>query len=85
MITLYSGQMAAARRSKPVPQLLLKGGSAANDHGPLQTVQCYNRGYDGFDVQVSSKLKVSCLYEGVAFFLYYCEYYSKHITAISVF
>ncbi len=38
-------------RSSPVPQLSCVGGSAAGKFTP-QVVQCYNRGWDGVDVQV---------------------------------
>lgn len=52
VLTLYDGAMTTGRRSSPVPQLKLAGGSAANEIGPLSTVQCYNKGHDGYDVQV---------------------------------
>lgn len=52
VLTLHEGAMTTGRRSSPVPQLKLAGGSAANDLGPLSTIQCYNRGHDGYDVQV---------------------------------
>ena len=52
VLTLRDGQMTTGRRSKPVPQLMFKGGSASSYSAPLDTVQCYNRGHDGYDVQV---------------------------------
>jgi len=50
VITLHSGSMTTGRRSSPVPQLNHKGSSSFNQYLP-STVQCYNRGHDGYDVQ----------------------------------
>lgn len=49
-ITLHRGQKSTGRRSSPVPQLLCVGGTAQGKFSP-STVQCYNRGFDGNDVQ----------------------------------
>jgi len=48
----------AARRSSPVPQLKCVGGSASGRYEP-KTVQCYNRGSDGVDVQWECKADMS--------------------------
>ena len=44
--------MTTAHRSSPIPQLKCLGGSAQCSFTP-QTVQCYNKGSDGYDVQVT--------------------------------
>ncbi|XP_041357590.1 store-operated calcium entry-associated regulatory factor-like [Gigantopelta aegis] len=54
VLTLYSDRMTTGRRSSPVPQLKCVGGSAQNAYIPL-TVQCYNRGFDGYDTQWECK------------------------------
>ena len=53
VITLRAGAMTTGRRSSPVPQLNHKGSSSFNQYLP-STVQCYNRGHDGYDVQVKA-------------------------------
>ena len=52
VLTLHHGQMTTAHRSSPIPQLKCLGGSAQCSFTP-QTVQCYNKGSDGYDVQVT--------------------------------
>ena len=51
VLTLHAGKMTTGRRSSAVPQLKCVGGSAQGAYNP-QVVQCYNRGWDGLDVQV---------------------------------
>lgn len=51
VLTLKAGQMTSGRRSSPVPQLQCVGGSARCAFRP-QVVQCYNKGSDGYDIQV---------------------------------
>lgn len=46
-LTLHAGKKTAGRRSATVPQLNCVGGSARSEPQP-STVQCYNRGDDGF-------------------------------------
>lgn len=46
-LTLHASKMTAGRRSSPVPQLKCVGGRARSEQQP-STVQCYNRGDDGF-------------------------------------
>ncbi|CAL8132530.1 unnamed protein product [Orchesella dallaii] len=60
-LTLYSGAMAAGRRSAPIPQLRCVGGSADCVFEPT-VVQCYNRGGDGFDVQWECKAEMGTGY-----------------------
>ncbi|XP_029647932.1 store-operated calcium entry-associated regulatory factor [Octopus sinensis] len=55
VITLNRGQMTTARRSSPVAQLKCTGGSAGCRSVIPQTVQCYNRGWDGYDIQWECK------------------------------
>ncbi len=57
VLTLRHGQSTTARRSSPIPQLKCVGGSAGCSFTP-QVVQCYNRGSDGYDVQVGTRLLI---------------------------
>lgn len=52
VLTLHRGRYTTARRSSPVPQLQCVGGSAGCGAFVLEVVQCYNRGWDGTDIQV---------------------------------
>ena len=61
VLTLRNGQMTTGRRSSPVPQLNCIGGSAKGQFTP-QVVQCYNRGWDGQDVQWECKSDMDNLY-----------------------
>ena len=61
VLTLRLGQMTTGRRSSPVPQLNCIGGSAKGQFTP-QVVQCYNRGWDGQDVQWECKSDMDNLY-----------------------
>ncbi|XP_055332034.1 store-operated calcium entry-associated regulatory factor-like [Paramacrobiotus metropolitanus] len=54
-LTLHQGKMTAARRTRAVPQLACVGGTAGCSAFVPQTVQCYNRGSDGMDVQWECK------------------------------
>lgn len=60
VITLQQGKMTNSHRTHPVPQLQCVGGTAGCSAFTPRVVQCYNRGSDGYDVQVQS-----------FFFLYY--------------
>jgi hypothetical protein len=53
VLTLYHDKMTAGRRSAGVPQLKCVGGTAGCTTFVPQVVQCYNRGSDGVDVQVT--------------------------------
>lgn len=46
VLTLRKGHKTTARRSKPLHQLMCIGGTARCSYLP-ETVQCYNRGWDG--------------------------------------
>jgi len=54
VLTLKEGKMTTGRRSSPVPQLNCIGGSGRGRHQP-GVVQCYNRGWDGREVQWECK------------------------------
>ena len=58
VLTLYQGKMTTGRRSSPVLQLKCAGGSAGCSAFVPEVVQCYNRGWDGYDAQV-------CLFQGI--------------------
>jgi len=61
VLTLHQGKMTTGRRSSPVPQLNCVGGSAKGLFNP-QVVQCYNRGWDGMDVQWECKTDLDMEY-----------------------
>jgi len=54
VLTLYNGRQTQGRRSSPIPQLKCVGGTAGCSSFVPQVVQCNNRGFDGYDVQVRS-------------------------------
>ncbi|KAL5021942.1 hypothetical protein ScPMuIL_001097 [Solemya velum] len=60
-LTLRHGVSTNARRSSAVPQLKCVGGSASGKFLP-QVVQCYNRGFDGYDVQWECKTDMDNAY-----------------------
>ena len=49
-LTLYNGRMTSGRRSSPVPQITCIGGTARAEYNPM-TIQCTNKGTDGYDIQ----------------------------------
>jgi len=51
VLTLRAGEMTTGRRSSPVPQLSCVGGSGSGRGWEPAVVQCYNRGWDGREVQ----------------------------------
>lgn len=53
-LTLHHGLWTTGRRTRPVPQLQCIGGTAMCKTLP-QTIQCYNRGSDGVDIQWECK------------------------------
>ena len=55
VLTLHEGAMTTGRRSSPVPQLSCVGGSGRGRGHEPRVVQCYNRGWDGRDVQWECK------------------------------
>lgn len=61
-ITLNRGVYTNGRRSAPVPQLQCTGGTANGKYAP-KTVQCYNRGFDGVDVQWECKADMPLDYQ----------------------
>ena len=56
VLTLKPNQWTTGRRTKPVPQLQCVGGYCDAIKG--ETVQCYNRGSDGLDVQWECKSNI---------------------------
>jgi hypothetical protein len=61
VLTLTSGKWTTGRRTKPVPQLQCVSGYC-NLFQP-QTVQCYNRGSDGIDIQWECKTEMDNKYK----------------------
>ena len=59
VLTLHQGKMTNSRRTHAVPQLQCVGGSAGCSAFTPRVVQCYNRGSDGYDVQVK-KQSIDC-------------------------
>ncbi|KAM6429740.1 store-operated calcium entry-associated regulatory factor [Rhynochetos jubatus] len=60
-LTLHRGQYTASRRTAAVPQLQCTGGSAGCSRAP-EVVQCYNKGWDGHDVQWQCKADLENTY-----------------------
>ncbi|VDN55287.1 unnamed protein product [Dracunculus medinensis] len=61
-LTLRRGQYTTARRSPAVPQLRCVGGSAKGLYEPA-VIQCYNRGFDGADMQWECKAEMDEAYQ----------------------
>jgi len=49
VITLQKGAYTAGRRSQSIPQLNCVGGTAKSQANRVNTVQCYNKGFNGRD------------------------------------
>ncbi|XP_009994270.1 PREDICTED: store-operated calcium entry-associated regulatory factor [Chaetura pelagica] len=60
-LTFHRGQHTASRRAAAVPQLQCTGGSAGCSRVP-DVVQCYNKGWDGYDVQWQCKADLEKAY-----------------------
>ncbi|NWS75348.1 SARAF factor, partial [Crotophaga sulcirostris] len=60
-LTLHRGLYTTSRRTPAVPQLQCTGGTAGCSHVP-EVVQCYNKGWDGFDVQWQCKADLENAY-----------------------
>ncbi|XP_027491400.1 store-operated calcium entry-associated regulatory factor isoform X1 [Corapipo altera] len=60
-LTLHRGQYTTSRRTPAVPQLQCTGGSAGCSRVP-EVVQCYNKGWDGYDVQWQCKADLDKAY-----------------------
>ncbi|XP_071598987.1 store-operated calcium entry-associated regulatory factor [Heliangelus exortis] len=56
-LTLHRGRYTTARRTAAVPQLQCTGGTAGCSRVP-EVVQCYNKGWDGYDVQWQCKAEL---------------------------
>ncbi|XP_054843285.1 store-operated calcium entry-associated regulatory factor [Eublepharis macularius] len=61
-LTLYSGQYTNSQRTSPIPQLQCTGGSAGCAAHTPEVVQCYNKGWDGYDVQWECKAQLDHSY-----------------------
>ncbi|XP_051876488.1 store-operated calcium entry-associated regulatory factor [Pristis pectinata] len=61
-LTLYNGRYTNGRRTNPVPQLQCVGGTAGCTSFIPQVVQCYNKGWDGYDVQWECKADMDIAY-----------------------
>ncbi|XP_046846311.1 store-operated calcium entry-associated regulatory factor-like [Xenia sp. Carnegie-2017] len=62
VLTLYQGRMTKGRRSTPIPQLTCTGGSAGCSAFIPEVIQCYNRGWDGYDAQWECKTDMDYKY-----------------------
>ncbi|XP_037037917.1 store-operated calcium entry-associated regulatory factor-like [Bradysia coprophila] len=60
-LTLYSDKWTTSRRSAPVKQLTCVGGQC--NRAQIETAQCYNRGFDGNDVQWECKAELPSNYK----------------------
>ena len=61
VLTLKEGQMTTGRQLNPIPQLKCVGGSAQGKFNP-KIVQCYNRGWDGQEIQWECKTELDNKY-----------------------
>ncbi|XP_007890090.1 store-operated calcium entry-associated regulatory factor [Callorhinchus milii] len=61
-LTLYNGRYTNGRRTKSVPQLKCVGGTAGCGTFIPEVVQCYNKGWDGYDVQWECKTDMDHAY-----------------------
>ncbi|XP_067839504.1 store-operated calcium entry-associated regulatory factor [Heptranchias perlo] len=62
VLTLYSGRYTNGRRTTPVPQLQCVGGTAGCSAFYPEVVQCYNKGWDGYDVQWECRTEMDNAY-----------------------
>lgn len=60
-LTLTAGKMTTARRNSPIDQLHCVGGYCSRARIP--SAQCYNRGFDGVDVQWECKAEMPANYK----------------------
>lgn len=60
-LTLYSDKWTTSRRSAPVKQLTCVGGYC--NQAMVDTAQCYNRGFDGNDIQWECKAELPANYK----------------------
>lgn len=60
-LTLYSDKWTTSRRSAPVKQLTCVGGYC--NQATVETAQCYNRGFDGNDIQWECKAELPSNYK----------------------
>lgn len=60
-LTLYSNDMTTARRSPPMKQLACVGGYCSR--AKVHSAQCYNRGFDGRDVNWECKAQMPAGYK----------------------
>lgn len=58
VLTLEQGKMSTGRRTRPVRQLQCIGGTAGCKNFKPSVVQCYNRGFDGKDIQWECKAEM---------------------------
>lgn len=61
-LTLYADRYTNARRASAIPQLKCLGGGAGCAAMIPQVVQCYNRGWDGIEVQWECKMEMDNAY-----------------------
>lgn len=54
-LTLHYDRYTTSRRLDPIPQLKCVGGTAGCDSYTPKVIQCQNKGWDGYDVQVMSR------------------------------
>ncbi|KAK9407938.1 store-operated calcium entry-associated regulatory factor [Crotalus adamanteus] len=72
-LTLYKGKHTNYRRTSPVPQLQCTGGSAGCTAYTPEVVQCYNKGWDGYDVQWECKAHLDVSYRFGKIELFLCD------------
>ncbi len=63
VLTFSKGEYTSGRRSSPIPKLNCVGGTAISQSGNVEVVQCYNMGFDGFDVNWKCESTIDDLYQ----------------------
>lgn len=63
-LTLHSDRYTTSRRLDPIPQLKCVGGTAGCDAFTPKVIQCQNKGWDGYDVQVTATASAAVSVKG---------------------
>lgn len=68
VLTLHRGRLTTGRRSAPVDQITCVGGTASHKSGDIETVQCYNQGFNGrdYDWKCESQMDKSIQFGDIA-------------------
>jgi hypothetical protein len=67
-LTLHYDRYTTSRRLDPIPQLKCVGGTAGCDSYIPKVIQCQNKGWDGYDVQVTFTILMTFFFFSVTEF-----------------